>query len=117
MWNILFKAKIKKKLYYFSLLQMFIRTKLIAASAAASAATTSNQLREHAMYYAQRNPAFATITPNHLAYFNSVLQTPCKATNRTGKLLTESAQIAQYNIDWLHTIEGICPAVLLPTCT
>lgn len=92
---------------------MFIRTSFVAATAAA----TSSQLREHAMYYAQRNPAFATITPDHLTYFNSVLQTPCKTTYRTGKLLTESAQIAQYNVDWLQTIEGACPAVLLPTCT
>lgn len=72
---------------------------------------------ERAAHYATRSSRFARVGPKHLAYFKSVLDQPCSATQRKGKLLTETEAMAPYNIDWMGQIQGCTPAVLLPTCT
>ncbi|KAK7194301.1 actin interacting protein-like protein [Novymonas esmeraldas] len=72
---------------------------------------------ERAAHYATRSPRFAKVTSKHLAYLHSVLDTPCSATQRRGKMLTEAQAIAPFNVDWMGQIEGAAPAVLLPTST
>ncbi|KPA83968.1 actin interacting protein-like protein [Leptomonas pyrrhocoris] len=72
---------------------------------------------ERAAHYATRSSRFAKAGPKHLAYFKSVLDQPCSVTQRKGKMLTEKAATAPYNIDWMSQIQGDTPAVLLPTCT
>ncbi|KPI87896.1 actin interacting protein-like protein [Leptomonas seymouri] len=72
---------------------------------------------ERAAHYATRSARFAKVSPKHLEYFKSVLDLPCSATQRKGKMLTEAQATAPYNIDWMGQVQGCTPAVLLPTCT
>lgn len=73
--------------------------------------------RSRAAHYALRSGKFAKVTPQHLAYFHSVVQRPCRRTQRPGRILTDADAIAPFNVDWMHQIEGDAPAVLQPTCT
>ncbi|KAG5504405.1 hypothetical protein JKF63_04856 [Porcisia hertigi] len=72
---------------------------------------------ERAAKYAVRSPRFAKVTPNHLAYFQSVLDKPCSTSQRKGKMLTDAEAIAPFNLDWMRQVQGSAPAVLMPTCT
>ncbi|KAG5478477.1 hypothetical protein LSCM4_04710 [Leishmania orientalis] len=71
---------------------------------------------ERAAHYAARSPRFATVTPKHLAYFQSVLSKPCSTSQRKGKMLTDAEAIRPFNADWMRQVQGVAPAVLMPTC-
>ncbi|KAG5478891.1 hypothetical protein CUR178_05472 [Leishmania enriettii] len=71
---------------------------------------------ERAVHYAARSPRFAAVTPNHLAYFRSVLNKPCSTSQRKGKMLTDAEAIRSFSADWMRQVQGVAPAVLMPTC-
>lgn len=73
--------------------------------------------RERAIHYATRNKAFTVPTAAHLQHLSTILSQPCPTTQRKGKILTSASDIEPYNIDWMKQVQGVSPAVLLPTHT